>query len=53
MDAVIVVVLSFVFALAAIGWMMRWLERADFRIFVWYRLALGALLVLAIGLGAS
>ena len=53
MDAVIVAVLSFVFALAAIGWMMRWLERADFRIFVWYRLALGALLVLAIGLGAS
>ncbi|MEK9558053.1 MAG: undecaprenyl-diphosphate phosphatase [Alphaproteobacteria bacterium] len=53
MDAVIVVVLSFVFALAAIGWMMRWLARADFRIFVWYRLALGALLVLAIGLGAS
>ena len=53
MDAVIVAMLSFVFALAAIGWMMRWLERADFRIFVWYRLALGALLVLAIGLGAS
>ena len=53
MDAVIVAALSFVFALAAIGWMMRWLARADFRIFVWYRLALGALLVLAIGLGAS
>ena len=53
MDAVIVAVLSFGFALAAIGWMMRWLARADFRIFVWYRLTLGALLVLAIGLGAS
>ena len=53
MDAVIVAVLSFGFALAAIGWMMRWLARADFRIFVWYRLALGALLVLAIGLGAG
>lgn len=53
MDAVIVAVLSLGFALAAIGWMMQWLARADFRIFVWYRLALGALLVLAIGLGAS
>ena len=51
-DAVIVAVLSFGFALAAISWMMRWLARADFRIFVWYRLALGALLVLAIGVGA-
>jgi undecaprenyl-diphosphatase len=53
MDAVIVAVLSFGFALAAIGWMMRWLARADFRIFVWYRLALGALLLLAIGLSAG
>ena len=53
MDAVMVAVLSFGFALAAIDWMMRWLARTDFRIFVWYRLALGALLVLAIGLGAS
>ena len=53
MEAVIVAVLSFGFALAAIGWMMRWLARADFRIFVWYRLALGALLFVAIGLGAG
>ena len=51
-DAVIVAVLSFGFALAAVGWMLRWLARADFRIFVWYRLALGALLVAAIGLGS-
>ena len=53
MDAVIVAVLSFGFALAAIGWMLRWLARADFRIFVWYRLALGAALMLAIGFGAA
>ena len=53
MDAVIVAVLSFGFALAAIGWMMRWLARADFRIFVWYRLALGTLLVLAISVGVG
>ena len=51
-DAALVAVLSFGFALAAIGWMMRWLARADFRIFVWYRLALGAVLLLAIAAGA-
>ena len=50
-DALIVAVLSFGFALAAIGWMMRWLARADFRIFVWYRLALGGVLLLAIASG--
>lgn len=53
MDAAIVAALSFGFALAAIGWMLRWLTRADFRIFVWYRLALGAALMLAIGFGAA
>ena len=52
MDAAIVVILSFLFAWIAIGWMLRWLARADFRIFVWYRIALSAVLFLAIGLGA-
>lgn len=51
MDAALVALLSFCFALAAIGWMMRWLARADFRIFVWYRTALGAVLLLAIAAG--
>jgi undecaprenyl-diphosphatase len=51
MDAMLVALLSFGFALAAIGWMMRWLARADFRIFVWYRMALGAVLLLAIAAG--
>jgi undecaprenyl-diphosphatase len=51
-DAALVVLLSFGFALAAIGWMMRWLARADFRIFVWYRMALGVVLLLAIAAGA-
>jgi len=53
LDALIVALLSFGFAWAAIGWMLRWLARADFRIFVWYRLALGAALVLAIAAGAA
>ena len=52
LDALIVVLLSFGFALLAIGWMMRWLARADFQIFVWYRMALGAVLLLAIAAGA-
>ena len=51
-DALIVAILSFGFALAAIGWMMRWLARADFRIFVWYRMALGGVLLAAIAGGA-
>ena len=53
MDAAIVATLSFGFAWFAIGWMLRWLARADFRIFVWYRIALGMALVLAIWLGAA
>ena len=51
-DAALVCLLSFGFALAAINWMMRWLERADFRIFVWYRLGLGIVLLGAIAAGA-
>ena len=50
-DAALVALLSFGFALVAIGWMMRWLTRADFRIFVWYRLGLGGLLILALAAG--
>ena len=37
--------LSFIFALLAIRWMMGWLARADFRIFVFYRLGLGIVLL--------
>ena len=43
--------LSFIFALLAIRWMMGWLARADFRIFVFYRLALGILLLGLIAVG--
>ena len=51
-DAALVCLLSFGFALAAIGWMMRWLARADFRIFVCYRIGLGIILLGAIAAGA-
>ena len=43
--ALVTTLLSFVFALLAIRWLMGWLARADFRIFVIYRLVLGVLLL--------
>jgi undecaprenyl-diphosphatase len=50
-SAGIVAVLSFLCALGAIRWMMGWLSRTDFSVFVWYRLGLGVALLgyLAIG----
>ena len=42
--------LSFIFALLAIRWMMDWLAQADFRIFVFYRLGLGIVLLGLLGL---
>ena len=42
--------LSFIFALLAIRWMMGWLVQADFRIFVFYRLGLGIVLLGLLGL---
>ena len=40
-----IVVLSFLFALAAIRWMMGWLATASFTVFVIYRLGLGLVLL--------
>ena len=50
-DAGIVMVLSFVFALLAIVWMMLLLVRTNFTIFVWYRLVLGGVLLAAVMTG--
>jgi len=50
-DAGIVAALSFIFATLAIGWMMRLLARTSFAVFVWYRIALGLLLLAAIMTG--
>ena len=47
-DAVIVAILSTGLAWLAIRWMMRWFNKAGFGIFVYYRLALGGLLLLAL-----
>ena len=51
LDAAIVASLSLITALIAIRFMMGWLAKADFKIFVYYRFALGALLLGAIALG--
>lgn len=46
-----VILLSALFAFIAIRLMMGWLAKADFRIFVWYRLALAGFLFIAIAAG--
>ncbi|MEC7207828.1 MAG: undecaprenyl-diphosphate phosphatase [Pseudomonadota bacterium] len=46
-----IIVLSFVFALLAIRWMMGWLAKASFTIFIVYRLGLGVVLFALIGSG--
>ena len=51
MDAIIVVALSAALALAAIHWMMNWLTTSSFGIFIYYRLALSGLLLIALAQG--
>ena len=46
-----IIALSFVFALGAIRWMMGWLAKASFTIFVVYRLGLGVVLFALIASG--
>ena len=50
-DAIIVVIFSASLAWAAIHWMMRWLTTSSFGVFIYYRLALGGLLLLALEQG--
>ena len=50
-QAGLVALLSGLTAWVAISLLMRWIARADFKIFVYYRLVLGALLLGAIGFG--
>ena len=50
-DAALVATLSCVFAFAAIRLMMRWLARADFTIFVGYRVLLGIVLLIVTQIG--
>ncbi|HEY9615386.1 MAG TPA: undecaprenyl-diphosphate phosphatase [Microcoleaceae cyanobacterium] len=45
------IVSSFIFSYIAIAWLLRFLQRRSTWVFVWYRLAFGATLLLAIALG--
>ena len=51
LDAIMVALLSALFAWLAISVMMSWLARANFTIFVVYRLGLGMMLLLGLQLG--
>ena len=46
-----VIILSFIFALIAIRWMMGWLKTASFQIFIYYRFGLGLVLLALITTG--
>ncbi|MDC1382590.1 undecaprenyl-diphosphate phosphatase [Candidatus Puniceispirillum sp.] len=50
-DAIIVVIFSASLAWIAIYWMMSWLSSSSFTIFIYYRFALGGLVLLALGQG--
>ena len=50
-DAVIIIILSAGIAWLAISWMMQWLARSGFGIFVYYRIALGLFLLLGLSQG--
>jgi undecaprenyl-diphosphatase len=41
----VAVVFAFVVGLASIAWLMRWISRHSVYVFVWYRIALGSLLI--------
>lgn len=46
------IVSTFIFSYLAIAWLLRYLQRHNNWIFVWYRLAFGAALLLALATGA-
>ena len=43
--------IAFVVGFAVIAWLLRWVAKHTVYVFVWYRIALGALLFLALGVG--
>ncbi|MGK7872051.1 MAG: undecaprenyl-diphosphate phosphatase [Xenococcaceae cyanobacterium] len=48
---VVGVISSAIFSYVAIAWLIRYLQRKDTWVFVWYRLAFGLVILLAIALG--
>jgi undecaprenyl-diphosphatase len=48
---IVATVIAFVVGFGVIAWLLRWVARHTVYAFVWYRIALGALLFLALGVG--
>jgi len=48
---VVATLIAFAVGYAAIAWLLRYVERHSVYLFVWYRLVLGTLLFLALGMG--
>lgn len=46
------IVSTFIFSYLAIAWLLRYLQRQSTWVFVWYRLAFGAAILVALALGA-
>jgi undecaprenyl-diphosphatase len=49
---IVATVIAFVLGYASIAWLLRYVEKHSVYVFVWYRIALGALLFLGLGAGA-
>jgi undecaprenyl-diphosphatase len=49
---VVATVIAFVLGYASIAWLLRYVERHSVYLFVWYRVVLGALLFIGLGVGA-
>jgi len=49
---VVATVIAFILGYASIAWLLRYVERHSVYLFVWYRVALGALLFIGLGAGA-
>jgi undecaprenyl-diphosphatase len=47
----VAVVFAFIVGLASIHWLMRWLANHSTMIFIWYRVALGVLLIVLLATG--
>ena len=48
---IVAIVIAFVVGFAVIAWLLRWVAKHTVYVFVWYRIALGALLFLALAMG--
>src|SRR5699024_10940808 len=50
-ETIIATAVAFVIGYAVIAWLMRFISRNSFKVFVWYRILLGAGLYVLLGLG--